>query len=197
MRQNNNINQQKINLRNILKAKRAQISPDQRTAYANIIKNKLLELEEIKTAKTVFIYVSYATEVDTRSLITTLFDAGKILAVPKIIDAEKMYAVNFWGWDNLIADHMGILSPDNIEPCHRPFDIAVIPGLGFTSSGQRIGYGLGYYDKWFSCNEVGQKIAIAFEAQLVDVLPTQESDIAMDKIVTEKRVLDIHHLDYK
>ena len=67
--------------------------------------------------------------------------------------------------------------------------VSITPGLGFTLTGHRMGFGRGYYDKWFVQNKVKHKIALAFEAQLVDEIPVEDNDVLMDKIVTEKRVI--------
>jgi len=50
-------------------------------------------------------------------------------------------------------------------------------------------FGRGYYDKWFANNNVQNKIALAFEKQLVDYLPIEDTDIPVDMIVTEKSVI--------
>jgi len=54
-----------------------------------------------------------------------------------------------------------------------------------------MGFGRGYYDKWFAQNKVRHKIALAFELQLVDEIPVEDTDMPMEKIVTEKRVITI------
>lgn len=87
-------------------------------------------------------------------------------------------------------------------------DIAIIPGAGFDVKGNRIGYGAGYYDKLLSGTRaqvagVSKKeltpdpqsplpilIALAFEEQIVPSIPDERHDVKMDKIITEKRVID-------
>jgi len=181
----NDLTEQKAEIRAKLKQIRATIPKHNRLIHSKIITQKILELDEIKAAQHVFIYISYASEVNTHDLINTLLKQGKNLAVPKIIKAEPMIATAFTGWDDLISDTLGILTPANTIPYPDTIDLVVTPGLGFTQSGYRIGYGRGYYDKWFAEHPVQQKIALAFEAQILDELPIDEFDIPVNKIITE------------
>lgn len=185
------IQHKKSQLRKKLKAAQANIPGTQRLLYTKNITAKILELEEINNARIIFIYISYGTEVGTHALIDILLNSGKTLAVPKITSPESMRSEYFDSWQNLSPDNMGILSPVASKPCNEPFDIAITPGLGFTKSGQRIGFGHGYYDKWFAKNQVGHKIALAFETQLVKSIPVEHTDIKVDKIITEQRVINV------
>jgi len=160
-----------------------------RKAHSKLINGHLAGLDEVISASSVFIYVSFASEVDTHVIIRQCLEEGKSLAVPKIVDADHMIAVRFTSWEDLSPDVMGILTPTLPAADIGPFDIAVIPGLGFTFAGGRLGYGRGYYDKWLSANTAKTRIALAFEAQLVENLPTGTDDIPVDIIVTEKRVI--------
>lgn len=69
-------------------------------------------------------------------------------------------------------------------------DVVIVPGLGFSESGQRLGRGGGFYDRWLAKFE-GKKIGLCFEAQLLQKLPTEPHDVVMDLVVTEKRVLPL------
>lgn len=191
MRRNNTVSQQKAESRKALKTARANISEVERIDHANSITEQVLKLDEIRSAGTIFIYISYATEVHTHHLIKNLLAAGKILAVPKIVNSEYMQAESFSSWEDLVPRELGILTPANTEPYNEPFDVAIVPGLGFSLSGHRLGFGRGYYDKWFAKNEVKHRIALAYEAQLIDKIPCEDTDVPMDKIITEQRVIVI------
>lgn len=189
MQQNDEVNQQKTETRKILKSTRASIPETTRMDAANSITEQILRLDEIRDARTIFIYISYASEVHTHALIKALLTAGKTLAVPKIVKSDYMQAETFSSWEDLVPGELGILTPTDSTPCNGPFDVAITPGLGFTLSGQRMGFGRGYYDKWFAQNKVRHKIALAFEVQLINEMPVEDTDVPMEKIVTEKRVI--------
>ncbi|MCH8079539.1 MAG: 5-formyltetrahydrofolate cyclo-ligase [Proteobacteria bacterium] len=189
MQQNDEVSQQKTETRKILKSTRASIPEATRMNAANSITEQILRLDEIRDARTIFIYISYASEVHTHALIKALLAAGKTLAVPKIVKSDYMQAETFSSWEDLVPGELGILTPTDSTPCNGPFDVAITPGLGFTLSGQRMGFGRGYYDKWFAQNKVRHKIALAFEVQLINEMPVEDTDVPMEKIVTEKRVI--------
>ena len=191
MHQNEQVRQQKAETRKMLKTARAKLPEATRLNYSNSITEQILKLDEIKNARIIFIYISYATEVHTHGLIKALLAAGKTLAVPKIVDSDFMEAESFSSWEDLVPGELGILTPGNSKPCSGPFDVAITPGLGFTLSGHRMGFGRGYYDKWFAQNKVRHKIALAYEVQLVEDIPIEDTDVPMEKIVTEKRVITI------
>jgi 5-formyltetrahydrofolate cyclo-ligase len=191
MQQNMQVSQQKAETRKMLKTARANIPESTRMDYSNSITEQVLKLDEISNSRIIFIYISYATEVHTHELIKALLAAGKTLAVPKIVDSDFMEAESFSSWEDLVPGELGILTPGNSKPCHGPFDVALTPGLGFTLSGHRMGFGRGYYDKWFAQNKVSHKIALAYEAQLVEEIPVEGTDVPMEKIVTEQRVITI------
>ncbi len=189
MQQNSEVSQRKSETRKMLKSARAKLPETTRMAYANSITEQVLKLDEIRNAETIFIYISFASEVHTHALIKALLDAGKTLAVPRIVNSDYMQAETFSSWEDLVPGELGILNPTDSTPCDGSFDVAIIPGLGFTLSGHRMGFGRGYYDKWFSQNKVRHKIALAFELQLVDEIPVEDTDVPMEKIITEKRVI--------
>ena len=65
--------------------------------------------------------------------------------------------------------------------------LMVMPGLAFDKERHRIGYGKGYYDSYLSEHEIKQKVALAFDFQVLDNIPFKDYDINPDLIITEKR----------
>jgi 5-formyltetrahydrofolate cyclo-ligase len=116
MQQNEQVSQQKTEIRKMLKTARTNLSETTRLNYSNSITEQILKLDEIKNARTIFIYISYATEVHTHALIKTLLAAGKTLAVPKIVDSDFMQAETFSSWKDLVPGELGILTPGNSKP---------------------------------------------------------------------------------
>jgi len=182
---------QKASLRAILKKRRASLSVRDRAIASEAIKLNVLSLDEVGTARGVFIYISYGNEVDTHALLKHFLERGVNVAVPKILPGKSMIAVSFTRWEDLVQGELGILTPSGNIPCTGPFDIVITPGLGFTEQGDRIGYGRGYYDRWFADYRAARKIALAFEAQVIAALPHAEYDIPVDVLITEKRIITI------
>ena len=179
--------EQKARLRERLKQKRRRLSQDQRLEFDRAIHKRLLE--QVEPADPVFCYVSAGDEVNTHPIIDRLRQLGKTVLVPKIVNKEKIIAVRFTGWEKLRIGQLGILSPRSDSEWQSRIDLCITPGLGFTPDGNRLGFGKGYYDKWFAAHPDTARIALCYECQVVDTIPTTETDVAMDQIITEKRLI--------
>lgn len=70
-------------------------------------------------------------------------------------------------------------------------DVILIPGIVFSESGERIGRGKGFYDKYLA-NYRGIKIGLCFSLQVTQSLPTERHDVALDYIVTEEKIIKCH-----
>lgn len=99
-----------------------------------------------------------------------------------------MRAVRFPGWEQMVAGPLGIPAPRSERAFTGPIALAIVPGLGFTRSGARIGYGAGYYDRWLAARPQTEAVGIAFECQIVLTLPQDPHDIRMDRLVTERQL---------
>lgn len=66
-------------------------------------------------------------------------------------------------------------------------DIFIIPGLGFSKKGKRLGRGKGHYDRALEKSSA-LKIGVAFDFQVEEDLPTKEYDVLMDFVVTDKKI---------
>jgi len=183
--------EQKKHLRTVLKQRRSLVSESKRRVMSQQIYKYLYEIDEFSHAKSIFCYISYLSEVETHTLINDFIGQNLALAVPKIIKKSEMIAVPLSDLSDLEPDKMGILTPKNNQSASAPFDIAITPGVGFTATGERLGYGKGGYDRWFSQNKVKTKIGVAFEIQLVEQLPTEKTDVSLDILVTEERIIDL------
>lgn len=183
------VQQEKRALRQAVIARRDALPEPVRSEAGRLIRSRLLALPVVQAAESLFVFVSYASEIDTHPLLDVLLESVRRVAVPKIMDKTTMLAVPMLNWDDLQPDRLGILTPLDDQPDPGPFDVAVTPGVAFTERGDRLGYGRGYYDRWFARHTVDTSIALCFEEQIVASLPTDEYDRPVDLIVTEKRVI--------
>lgn len=162
----------------------------ERDKLSDLITENITSMPLWIDCKNIFIYISFRNEVETESLIEKCINSGKRVYAP-LINGRTM---DFFRIDNLTKDdyiinRFGIPEPPKGLTPHYPEknDIMIVPGVGFTKNGHRMGRGGGYYDRYLSDYPV-YKMAIAFEAQLKESLPTQEWDILMDMVVTENSV---------
>ena len=68
-------------------------------------------------------------------------------------------------------------------------DCAIVPGIAFDVHGNRLGFGAGYYDRYFETAGEITKIALAYDFQILNEIPREDNDISMDAIITEKRII--------
>ena len=154
------------------------------------IKNKIIALDEYKKAKVVAIYNNFSTEVSTKDIINEALENQKIVCLPKIKNGEmKFYKINSLETD-LIKNKFGIKEPiENKENFidKEMIDIAIIPGLCFDTQNNRLGFGRGYYDKYLENTNI-YKVGVGFNEQVLQksLIPVVETDIKMDKIITDK-----------
>lgn len=184
------ISAEKSRLRGILKARRARLTPQSRWLANVAIMNRLMGIGPVRAGEVFFVYVSVGTEVSTRSLIDRLQNLKRAVLVPRIDKGQAMKAVPFPGWRDMRAGALGIPSPPPGPAYDRDVDVVIVPGIGFTPDGRRLGYGGGYYDGWLNRNRSHHNIAVAFENQMVDDLATDAHDVGVDLIITEQRLIE-------
>jgi 5,10-methenyltetrahydrofolate synthetase len=84
-------------------------------------------------------------------------------------------------WRTICTYGISVATPLN-------YGTIIIPMLGFDASMHRIGYGGGFYDRLLSEHTMAQKIGVCFESGYLRHVPSQAHDIALDCIITEKKV---------
>lgn len=103
--------------------------------------------------------------------------------------ANKMMVFKFARMSELVAGQdfgVGILGPALNAQAVTP-DIIIVPGLGFTKDGRRLGRGKGFYDRYLESSSA-VKVGIAFDHQLESDIPTDDHDVLMDFVVTDKNI---------
>ena len=161
---------------------------------SNQIKERLFILKEFKQSHVVLFYISYDNEVYTHDMIKESISKGKHIVVP-ISDKKnrRLILSEFDEWNTLEPGSYGILEPRKDKIKEIPLDkvdLIIVPGVGFDEKGRRVGHGKGYYDNLLRNSTKAMHIGLAFELQIVDHIPTEEHDVKVDKIVTEKRIIN-------
>lgn len=153
------------------------------------IKDKLFKLRVFKEAKTIMFYLALNPEVQTRIMIEEALKLGKKIAVPACdIKAKKIKTCVLRNLENrhLKKGAYGISEPSRGRPVDPAgIDLCIVPGLAFDLSGNRLGRGLGYYDRFLSrLPESAHKIGLAFKFQVLKHLPfCLPHDIRVDKVL--------------
>lgn len=149
---------------------------------------KLLNLTEIKTAKTIMSYMNFGKELRTDLLNIELKKIGKTLLLPKIEKNGEISARK--DNENYTIGTFGIKEPSG-EIFKEKIDVIIMPGVAFDKFGNRIGYGKGYYDKFLKNHKNSLKIAPILNFQLFESLPNEEFDEKVDIILTENEIYQV------
>lgn len=140
-------------------------------------------------------YLAYENEVNLDELLKTSLEKNKKVAVPLIMPDKKeniIKAIEFKGFANIVLGEYGIRTVDKMGDLLEPesIDLIMVPGVAFTEQGERLGMGKGYYDRFLPQASNAKKIGVTLSMQLAKSLPTEEHDVKMDFLVTEKGIID-------
>lgn len=186
------IQQQKQELRQQFLEQREKISGDQYIAASGAIIQKLKQLTEFEEAKNIHSYISMNDrgEVDTHDLIKEMVSSDKKVIVP-VTNFRKgtLKHIRLNSYEDLEANKWGVPEPDGGEEISpEELDLVIVPMVGADEECNRIGYGKGFYDRFLK-NVDCPKVGLLFERNVVKQLPAEDFDIPLDKIITERRVI--------
>lgn len=171
----------KSELRQQIREKKRQFTRQQLDELSLSVLDRLRP--RLRDAHIVLAYYSLPDEVNTHQLIDELVAEGKTVLLPKVLDGETMELRRYTGRQDLSEGSFHIM-----EPVGEPFsdyseiDLSLIPGMAFDAHGHRLGRGKGYYDRFLRAMSV-RTIGVCFDFQRVDVVPTDENDVAVDEVI--------------
>lgn len=149
---------------------------------------KLLEMAGLHQAEWIYGYMPIRKEVDIRPFLEQLLEEGRNLALPRVCgDTMEFYRITSFA--DLEEGSFHVLEPKENCPKAESDGIILVPGVVFDKKGGRLGYGKGYYDKYFAAhNQNLKKIGIGYTIQIIDTIPTTPLDVPLDGLVCEKEV---------
>lgn len=173
---------------------RDQIPLEVRVRKDRLIREKFLSLREFIAARSVLLYASFRSEVGTGEIIRESLALRKKVFLPRVNAAAKRLDIfEIEREDELSPGFMGISEPrpaDERRGRLDDMDVIVVPGTAFDRAGNRLGSGAGYYDISLSARTPRQTIiGLAYEELVVDALPVESHDIAVQIVVTDSRII--------
>ena len=185
----------KSELRSEYSEKRKTINPEEKQAFDTAICRKILGLASYRYADTVLLYAPLRYEIDVSAVAENALAAGKRVAYPRCIPNSptmKFHLVS--STDELFPGAYGIREPLASAPVWTPQPnekaVCLLPGILYGRDGHRIGYGKGYYDRYFSDKQV-LKIGVTYSEFILPKIPSGRFDLAADVLVSEKQILTV------
>lgn len=176
---------EKSELRRALKALGSQ-----RPQGSEAMMARLLDTDAYKDAKTILAFYGVEPEPDTLPLIRQALEDGKTLCLPKTYGKGLMDARKVTSLEDMVMGRYNIPEPrEDLDIIPREdIDLIIVPSVALDIRGYRLGHGAGYYDRYLA-GYTGRTIAPGFEDRLLDRVPTDQYDLPVGSIVTEKRLI--------
>lgn len=184
----------KKQLRKEIVCLRDALSPAERNAKAQIIIKKLLKTELYQKANHIMLFAAFGSELNLLPLVETIIQAGKHAYLP-VVDKKtnRILPIEVYRIEDLKPGCYDIPepSPDNYkETTPDLLELIITPAVAFDNDKYRIGYGAGYYDRFFaSLKKDIIKIGVGFDEQLIPEVPREPHDIQLDYVLTDKQLL--------
>ena len=163
---------------------------DPRVAALVLMRPPAALLALIPEAATIGLYLAAPGEAPTAGYARHFYEAGHTIALPAF--ATRDSAMEFRRWDSPYFDDLfepgpvAIPQPAATAPVLVP-DVLLVPLVGFTAQGARLGQGGGYYDRWLATYPHVTAIGLAWDCQLVDTLPREPHDWPLAAVITPTR----------
>ena len=183
----------KKEIRTAMKARLAAVSPDETLRASKSVLAQLESLEQWKRAEIVLAFLSMKDEIDTSPIIKAAMEQGKILALPRVAGKDLVFYQIAYLERDVAPGAFGILEPlievpeIDIKTISEHHSVALVPGLAFDKENFRLGRGKGFYDRFLaSAGDSLYKIGIGYGFQLVEKVPREPHDKALDLVITSR-----------
>jgi len=179
----------------VLQQRRAFSATEKTPAEQRMLKF-LQSWEIFRQAKTIHIFISKTDEPDTSPIIESAWESGKTVAVPCVVpDSFELFHSQLKSFEDLSSGALGVLEPSpegRIAMNPESFDLVIIPGVAFDRQGGRLGYGKGYYDRFLE-QTAAFRLALAFNFQVLEKVPTEKHDVPMNGVLTESGIIEVNN----
>ena len=192
----------KAEIRRRINERLAGMNGEQRRLAADRAGGNLFRSPVWRGSQRLLIFMATAAEIDTEPVVRAALNEGKTVYIPRVVGAQLAFGTIDSLDDDFESGPFGIREPPssalNWNPtAFREPDLMIVPALAFDSRGNRLGRGGGFYDRFIASIQsgaapFGKRSALCFgfgyEQQLLENLPVEAHDRAMDGLVTEARV---------
>jgi len=179
----------KKSLRNRLLEQRDNTSQDLLEISSEKIQKKLRKIFAFKNAQKIGVYYPIGSEVFTQDIIQELLSQNKDVFLPKVIGKNIEFR-KIKDFSSLETGSFDILEPNDDCIVDNNLDVILVPTVGISQTGVRLGYGHGFYDRFLAEHKT-VTISLTLEKQIIKNIPKSTHDVTMDWIVTEEKATKI------
>jgi 5-formyltetrahydrofolate cyclo-ligase len=181
----------KRELRSQLISARTRLTPVERSDRSERIAERLAGLDLLRGASVVGLYAALGTEVDVAPVARLVLERGGRIAYPRTVPGSRQLVYCACWPAELVRGPLGAAEPpaDARQIPLGDIDCFLMPGVGYSRDGLRLGRGGGYYDVTLKQALAATRIGVGFAVQLVDALPREPHDVPLDAVVTEDETL--------
>ena len=173
----------KKELRRQIREQKRAMTEEQIVAASQRLGELFCNCEYYKNAKTIYGYLPYNQEVRTVPMLEQAIKDGKRVAVPKCY-GEEMRFIYMDDLNKVEKGYANIPEPIDDEPvADDKTALVLMPGMAFTKEGHRMGYGGGFYDKFLASEPDHPTVALCYDFQMLDYIPTEDYDIPVDCVL--------------
>lgn len=145
-------------------------------------------MKKFRDAKKIGAYYPIGSEILTQDIIQELLSIGKEVYLPKVVGKIIEFR-KIEDFSSLEKGNFDIMEPKEKCPKDNNLDLILVPTVGISPAGVRLGYGHGFYDKFLAENTT-TTISLILEKQIIKKIPKSEHDVLIDWIVTEDKIRD-------
>lgn len=190
----------KAELRSFYTERRDALDAERRREWSEEAGEHIAELVKRMGARSIMAYAAFRSELDVAWLLRWCWHNGIETIVPRCSLQDRgmtMHAIR--GFEQLRSGAYGIMEPDPSLAPQLPDtfvpELVLVPGLAFDRKGGRMGYGGGYYDRFWELMSLSNKelkqpvwLGVSFEAQLQAEVPCEIHDLILDGVATEQGI---------
>lgn len=183
--------EEKNRLRRSLLEKRRNLPQSLCREKSALILKILLSEKVFSDASSVALYFPANGEVDTREIFKKCVDLEKKVFFPKTLGSDLVF-LRTRDIEELTPGGFSIPEPpaDAERARDDELDLVLVPGVAFDLSGNRIGYGKGFYDRFLKDIPRQTRFGLAYRFQVLESIPSHETDVRTGRIVTEDGIID-------
>lgn len=183
--------ERKEQIRAVYRKRREALEGVQVTAWSKRICDILLEWELFRQARKLCFYYPLGKEADLLIAASQALDQGKQVYFPRTAGG----VMDFWQVAGLADFKEGCfhvmepVSEERLDVSGEAEDVLILtPGVVFDHQKGRMGYGKGYYDRYFANVPGAVKLGIAYQCQVTELIATDVWDVPMDYMITEEGI---------